>query len=600
MTESRGGETRVYEISEDGSEAISVSRERAKRYESYDLWYRNKDNLFADLGKFMGNTVQVPGRIGQVLGTAGARSSVENLRNPCHRIVEFYATVLFSGDPEQSLPLQIESEGDDADQEGGRAERSSSSKLKAAILKVWESSNLAQTKQVLKRYTALYGQCFIKVVSPASTGKASSENPGDNGKRQCYLQFIRPQHVTAFEADQRSNISYIRLDVPDVENAGAPNERQVWRSEVWSKDKQEAVFSTAERRSADTVPSEKALREATGAKVVSFEDTHGADFVPFVVVNAADTGEDRPPPVYENGLHLIAWINREATRLSDLMFRYNKAHKAIVGIGNDSSGRPMAPPRPEGVRDLGQVHAEQEAANRGEHTVPFGGSRGAVLSREHDDISIDGVAVIGLPGNAQVVDVAPNISYEAARQWISDHIREIYEECPELLYYAVEARANQSGYALRTLIAGAVSRAEEMRDNILSALAKADKMALTVAQVAGLEGFASAEIGTYEAGGFEHSFEPSEILPQTEDEREEAASKKTQNAQSLMGVLTQLGIPREKQREVVLKELGYEELANEAMETAEGSTEPPEIAEGGASDRDAARAALERRLSGAT
>jgi hypothetical protein len=265
-------------------------------------------------------------------------------------------------------------------------------------------------------------------------------------------------------------------------------------------------------------------------------------------VNAQDTGEKRPEPVYAHGLHLISWICREATRLSDLMFRFNKAFKVIFGMGNDAQGRPMPPPKPGNVRDLGTMHQESQA----EHTVPLGGHRATLLSRENEDISIEGIAVTGLPGTAQMADATPNINYEAARVWINDHVREVYEELPELLYYAVESRANQSGAALRTLIAGAISRGEEMQRNLVTGLVKADKMALTVAQLAGFDGFTEAEIGTYEGDGFDHEIEPSEIMPLTDTEKEEVRMRKIASAQALVA----LGVPRDRALEEVGLDLG--------------------------------------------
>lgn len=549
----------VYDIN--ASEGpTSVSRQKAKQYETYDLYYKNEDGLYTDLGKFLGNSLPLPGRASEQMRQSGlgpaVRSSVESLRNPVPRIVEFYSDVLLAGELDEALPLKSDPKEDDSDEE-----RDS---LKEAIEQVWEWSNLQQTKQVLKRFTALYGQSFIKVVRPAE-------------KDFCYLQIIRPQHVTAFDEDERGNITYIRLDVPDIEeNEG--RERHIWRSEVWRKGEAEkdgeAVFATTERRNADTVPSEKRLREA--GEVKTFSELHGADFVPFVTVNAADTGEDRPAPVYHSALALVDWINREATRLSDLFFRFNKAFKGVVGIGNDAQNRPMAPPKLDGVRDLGEMHAEQQQQAQGGYMQPFGGSRGAVLSRQNENISIEGVAVIGLPGNAQMVDLAPNINYAAAREWLKDHLRELYEECPELLYYAVEGRANQSGSALRTLLAGAVHRAEEMRSNILAALVKADKMALTVAQLAGFEDFSQAKIGTYEGGGFEHSFDPPEIFPASEDEREAARTKKLDNVSKMLTMLEGAGVTEDKRREILLSELGLEDTVGDEYEEPPAKPEPPQ------------------------
>jgi hypothetical protein len=569
-------------------EILTVPRTEAQRYETYDAWYANEDGLFGALGKFL-----LGGAVGQALGQARvwgtevtARSSVENLRNPVHRIVEFYATTMLSGPLEEVLPLKVEI----ADEEGGEAKTGGdrAEALKARILKVWDWSSMGQQKQVAKRFLAKHGQVFGKVVKP-------------EGKNHCYEQWVRASYVTDYEADERGNVVYARIDVPKVRVGENGLSRKVWVTEIWRKGKTGedgekqpgyALFAETKRTTHDSVPTERRVRNAPGAKTVELGSDEGYrfDFVPLVVVNAADTGEKRPRPVYAHGLHLIAWVCREATRLSDLMFRFNKAFKVIFGAGVDEYGRPREAPKPGHVRDLNAVQQEQQA----EHTVPFGGSRASVLSREQEDISIEGIAVTGLPGTAQMADATPNINYEAARQWISDHMREIYEELPELLYYAIESRANQSGSALRTLIAGALSRAEEMQANLITGIIKLDKMALTIAQLEGFEGFSEAEIGTYEHGGFDHEIKAPEILPLTKEEAERARQGKLGNAQSLVALLTQLGVPREKQREVVLAQLGHEDLIEDAgdgaTQAAEGAPTTGELA--------ASQQALAARLQG--
>lgn len=587
------------EASEAPEEILTVPRTEAQKYEEYDRWYANEDGLFTALGKFVGALASAVGlsRIDLAGASAKVRSSVENLRNPIHRVVEFYATTMLSGPLEKAMPLKIEVEDDEGGEEdpageedggsesgeareeesgGGRAEA-----LKKAILLHWEWSSMGQKKQVAKRFLAKHGQVFDKLVRP-------------EGKEKVYQQFVRAAYVTDYETAEESDaIVYIRLDVPKVRVDESGRSRKVWATEIWRKGKTNAdgeaepgyaLFAETERATEASVPTEKRVRKAPGAKTVELGSEKGYrfDFVPFVVVNAADTGDKRPKPVYAHGLHLIAWVCREATRLSDLMFRFNKAFKVIFGAGNDAQDRPIPAPRPGHVRDLDAVNREQQDQASGAHTVPFGGSRAAVLSREHEDISIEGIAVTGLPGTAQMADATPNINYEAARQWISDHMREVYEELPELLYYAIESRANQSGDALRTLIAGALSRAEEMQANLITGIVKADKMALTIAQLEGFEGFSAEEIGTYEDGGFDHEIEAPEILPLTEEEKQRAEKGKLDNAASLVSLMTQLGVPRDKQREVVLAELGHEDLIEGATDAPsaepEGDPAPEELA----------------------
>ncbi|MDP9438249.1 MAG: hypothetical protein M3P49_05845 [Actinomycetota bacterium] len=539
------------------TEILAVSRKDAQKYEVYEKWYANSDGLFSALGKhLLRDGAGYLSRIDVAGVSVGPKSSVENLRNPINRVVEFHATTILTGPLEDALRVD---EDEDAEEEtDGQGPRGRADKVKAAVLSVWDWSNLAQRLRVAKRHLARDGQFFWKVVRP-------------DGKSFVYLQVVPAKHVTDYEADERGNVTYARIDVPGTRIEGGQT-RKVWNTEIWRKGgtkngvKQPgyALFAEVERTSDDSVPSEKRVEEAAGAKRVELggegSENYRFDFVPLVAVNAQDTGEKRPEPVYAHGLHLISWTCREATRLSDLMFRFNKAFKVIGGIGNDAQGKPLPPPRPGGVRDLGGMHKEQQA----EHTVPMGGSRATVLSQGGDDISIDGVAVVGLPGNAQMFDATPNINYEAARKWIGDHLREVYEELPELLYYAVESRANQSGVALRTLIAGAISRAEEMQSNLVAGLVKADKMALTVAQLEGFDGFSEGEIGTYEGSGFDHDVDPPEILPLSDTETEEVRTKKIANAQALVA----LGVPRDKAFEVVGLDVG--ELGSETEGAADG------------------------------
>lgn len=530
----------------------TVSRKDAEKYEKYERWYKNEEGLFGKLGKFLAKAQDAGylSRLEIANQTISPKSTVENLRVPVHRIVEFYSTTMLTGKAlDEALPLKFpdideQADAELADQMPDREpipqpeEVPETRARKAAIHKLWRWSNILQRLRVGKRYLARDGQTFIKVVRP-------------EGKDYCYKQFIPTKHVTDFELDDRGNIKFIRIDVPSSktdDNTGFA--RKTWKTEIWRKGDSSdepgyALFAEVDRTSSSSVPAEKVL-EARDSKKIPLggegEDAYRFDFVPVVVINAADIGDKRPEPIYAHGLHLIAWVCKEATRLSDLMFRFNKAFKVIYGIGNDREGRPMAPPRPGNVRDLGTIH--QEA--RDEHTVPFGGSRGHLLNRD-EDISIEGIAVVGLSGNAQMADATPNIDYQAAREWINDHLREIYEENPELLYYAIESRANQSGPALRTLISGAINRAEEMEANLLAGLIVATKMAMTVAQDAGFEGFSEQEIGTFDNGDFEHEIEPKEIMPLTEDEKEDVRTKKLDNAAKLVA----LGATREQAFEEV-------------------------------------------------
>ena len=484
-----------------------------RTYQRYMMRYENRKDVYTKLGV----ALKEPNTNN---GEEELKSAVKTLRNPVHRAVEFHANAILTGTAEQAFPLA------DVDE-----------KLKSALQLVWTWSNLGQRKQVLKRYTAIYGQCFIKVNSPSATDRV-------------YLQVIKPEQVSDFDKDERGNLVYLRMDVPFEREEGSPPKMlkkvhtEVWRKGAEGKPGYYRTWENDEKaNSGDTVVIEKSLgTPKVNLKLsnVRGKDSFGFDFVPFADVSAMDTGEKRPKPIYHHALPLIDEQNRMATRLHDLLFRYNKPFKALQGIGNDAQGRPLEPPQVQGQPTIGSNNRQA-----------FGGSFGTLVGDSLDDLSLGGDILFGLPGNSQMVDVTPNLDFGAARNAILDMANELREELPELLYYATKDSADSSGYHRRLILAGAVDRAAEMRANINSALIKVDKMALTIAQVRGLSGFGPAQIGTYENGeGFRHEFEEQEILTVSDSEREDARAKKIANAQTLIA----MGAPQE----AAMKEVGLE------------------------------------------
>lgn len=500
----------IFGTSMKGGAVVTQGRINPRVYQNREHRYNNDADLYTKLGMALKASERNDFKL---------TSALSSLRNPIHRVVEFHAATILTGTAKQAFPL------------GGVDEA-----LVRAIHLLWQWSNLDQRKQVLKRYAGIYGQVFLKVVSPKDTARV-------------HLQVLKPQPVTDFEKDDRGNLVYVRLDTAFEKEEGQPPRKvKKVRTEIWRKGTNEKpghyrVWERDEDRSEDTVLAEKSLAATNRTTNLELsasrsKDSLGFDFVPFVEVAAMDIGEKRPRPIYDHALPLIDEQNRMATRLHDLLFRYNKPFKAIQGIGNDASGRPLAPPKIENQ-------------NQGV-TVPFGGSLAHLLEQgSKDDLTLGGDILFGLPGNAQLADVTPQLNFDAARNAILDMATELREELPELIYYATTDKAQLSGRALRLLLAGAVHRAEEMRANIQAALIKANKMALTIGQVRGLPGFGQAQIGAYQNGeGFRHEFEETEILPISDAEREEVRTKKIVNAQALVA----LGIPRER----ALKEVGLD------------------------------------------
>ncbi len=180
-----------------------------------------------------------------------------------------------------------------------------------------------------------------------------------------------------------------------------------------------------------------------------------------------------------------------ATRLHQVIFRFNKPTMAILANANDKEGRPVPAPKLE----------------------KLSGGEGYT---EHDD------DIKSFPGSSRMEFLVPNLNYQAHLDVIAAQMRELEEDLPELSYYRQrEFGSSISGRAVRLLLSQAVDRTLEARGNIETALAKADKMALTIGINTGI--FDKA-IGSYRGGDLDHTFAEREVIPFSAQEAAETLS----------------------------------------------------------------------------
>ena len=496
---------------------VNQARGRAiKVYRRFDHYYKNKADMYTRIG------LGLQQKLGQ---DAQVKSAIKTIRNPVHRVCEFYATTMLVGTARQAFPITDETEG-----------------VRDAIHTFWRWSNLDVRKQVIKRLVVRYGRVFTKVRG------ASKTDP------RVWMQLIKPEYVTDFQKDDRGNIVYIRIDVdyedPDL-LADNPQEAkrtytEIWRKGVGGKEGYCRAWIRPQDVSDDTVLHERAFSDAKNTGVVKQTanlrlvegnvsgDSVGHNFVPIADTIAMDDGEKWPEPIYDHSLSLVDEIQKMATRMHDLLFLYNKPHRALTGIGNDpKTGRPYGPPE---VRDRRQASSAS--------TEVFAGEVATLLDAgDKQDVSLNGDIMIGLPGNVQVADITPNLNYKEMREEILSCADELEQQLPELLYFKTLDKAELSGRSLRLIMSGAIDRTFEMRSNIENTLVAIDNMALTLGQLANLPGFQAAKIGEYDPlNGYKHSFEEREILQPSDLENEELRGRRIANAIAMM----QLGIPAER------------------------------------------------------
>jgi hypothetical protein len=412
--------------------------------------------------------------------TGYSSPSLKAIRNPVTAVVDVLGSKLY---PEPLTVTTPRTQGLTSQQERQQAEQDDP--IKAAIDQVQLWSNWGRAKRKHARWVSLYGEAFIKVVADPIAGRV-------------YYELIEPQYVTDYSIDVRDFITSIRLDIPqcDVDRNG----RRHWvHTEAWDKDLQsvriwrtDGMLDSVTNRSLDDL----------GTPVIEMSlSAFGIDFVPICRAPFREIDDGRALGAVQPALEAIIEGDLSATNLHSLVFSDLAGAKVLKSIGNDATGRPFAPPQ------VAAANADGQNGRQTDNTVLVG-------KREF----------WRLPGNQELQDVIPNINYAAALAILQDHDQHLERLLPALGYIRISEMSggDLSGKAITYKMRAFVDQVEEGRSNVLACLKQADMMALTMGQAAGI----FSDLGSFEAGDFEHSYQDEPILHiSTLDEAEEERTR---------------------------------------------------------------------------
>lgn len=382
------------------------------------------------------------------LGEVGA-GDLRSLRNPAYRVVEFYAAKLWPGSLPGALPIEADNEA-----------------IIEPIEQVWAWSNWGSEKQAVARSFPMYGDLFVKI--------ATRQN-GAGKIERVYMQSIEPADVTAMDTDERGYLTYFRVDKKSTRRRADGGLQTYYHTEIWDKAAQ--TFRYWER---DT--DQVTLGAPVGETPFS---AWGIDFIPVVWQPFRHTGDERGMAAITPALDKIDEVNRQATRLHSVLYRYNKPLWAASANGVDGSGRPLPPPR---LGDSNQIVINDIAGS--------------------DDI-------VKLPGMSTLTPLIPPIDYSSALAILTDQMADIRQDLPEMIYSQIQEKSGLSGVAIMYLMEAAIDRLKEARGNAETALKRSHEIALTIGSRAGL----FKGIGLYEDGAFDHTFTPRPVLSTPELER---------------------------------------------------------------------------------
>lgn len=466
------------------------SEDALPQRDMYELlrWYYHNNGLYDNLRM-----------AGHLVGDV----RLKGLRNPAARTAEFFAATVWSGKLETALQIE-----------------SPNANMIEAIKKLWAWSNWASERQVSVRTAAITGDTYLKAAQPI------------DGSMRVYLQRIEPENVTDKDVDERGYITYARIDVPLTVREGEEQKAYV-HTEVWDR---ERVRVWNHQRSIDTAI------DQLGDPIQSTElKAWGIDFVPIVHIRHIDIGGEYGLGAYESVLDKIDEANRQASRLSQMLFRHNSVTWALESNMMDASNRPMPAPRVGGLAGSGNS----------------------------ESVEVGGEVMLRLPGMAKVVPLVPNLNYDSALAVLESQMFEIKADLPELSFYELHKIGELSGKAIRMLMLPARIRALEVRGNHEAGLIRAQQMALTIGQKLGAwERIGIDDFGDFAKGDFEHSFADRPVIPLERGEIAELTKEETGAGMPLVTSLKDSGWSEDRIDDMLQDKADEKEAEQQSLATA--------------------------------
>jgi hypothetical protein len=348
---------------------------------------------------------------------------------------------------------------------------------------VWRWSNWRASRPKVARWTALYGESWIKVQADQQLGRV-------------WFEYLEPAYITDFAEDARGYVQMVRVDIPKAEETATGWQQKVY-TEVWDSAMQ-VVRSWVTEGTLDQVAGQRLSDLGAPAEEELFS-AYGIDFCPFVRILFSDAGEKRGIGAIQRALEPIAEADLSATNLHAMVYQDAEGAWVVTANGTLPDGRPLPP------MQVAAAAATYDA--QGRQT-----SNGTGLQAD-STVSVGKRSFWRLPGGYALQSVVPSIDFGGSLAILQDHDTALERLLPALAYARISEMggADLSGRAIRFKLTPFIDQVVGVRATALEKLEQADMMALTLGRVNGIPGFQG--VGAFEDGVLSHDFEDADIIP---------------------------------------------------------------------------------------
>lgn len=361
-----------------------------------------------------------------------------HIYNPAFSIGDFYATYLLGG--------RLDMTDDEAQDAGALPILTDNAAVRAAVARLWKTSNWQIEKDVLSLLGAVKGDACIMVYD-------------DPDKQMTWMQVVDPAEIVNLELDQRGNVrGYLRQQMRTDPRPGAIPGSTVWyREEAIRDDSGGVVYRTFLN------DFEYAWNEEQGSTWVA---DYG--FIPMVWIahNKVKAGPGYGWGEAHVGYSKIREIDDLASKLSDQIRKGVDPVWLMSGVdAPDSTPKFDAQGRPVRRDDMRTIYA------------PTGAAAQALIA------SVDiGGALAAIAG-------------------INEQLERDY---PEIKLMILRGVGTTSGEALRTAQEPVVAKVEKRRTPYDWGIVRAQQMAMSIGGMNGYPGYEAFDAGSYERGDLNH------------------------------------------------------------------------------------------------
>lgn len=335
---------------------------------------------------------------------------IHSLMNPTNRSVEWFVSKIAS-------KISINTQN---------------TNIQEAIERILTWSNYESNKPVFLRKFSLLGNLLLKVCS---------------SNEKVWFEMVDVMNVQNIKTNKKGYIQEITIAVPMGDHTFV---------EYWNKEYM-ATWKTQ-------LTGENFTLEQLGTpEYTAMLSELGIDFVPFVLLQFKNVGDDWGVGAVNHAMDKIDSANRQMSKIQDLLSIFNNALTVIRANQVDSNGLPVPPP------------LMKETNTSKLFTDPKG-------------------TVVTLPGTADLNTVVPDIKYSEALEVLNRQMQEIEDDLPELK--ANKLSENASGKSLRLQLGSAIARAEEAENNFVDGIQRVIEICLTVGSFHKI----FSGVGTYEYG----------------------------------------------------------------------------------------------------